>query len=153
MRSSGSPLWVAFEDPVLRAEGLTSDTYGEAKRFFELTDRQLHNIVCYCHHGVTMTAETTARHVWAASEPEHLPGCWKRLSVSRTSLARRMGGPGLASSGLPSEGGSLAAVFAATYPERCAALILYGAHVHFSQWIATRVMGDAELTLPIMPTS
>ena len=69
MRSIGSPLSVAFEDPVLRAEGLTSDTYGEAKRFFELTDRQLHNIVCYCHHGVTMTAETAARHVRAASEP------------------------------------------------------------------------------------
>ena len=60
MRSIGSPLSVAFEDPVFRAEGLTSDTYGDAKRFFQLSDWQLHNIVCYCHHGVTMTAGTMA---------------------------------------------------------------------------------------------
>jgi hypothetical protein len=66
MRSSDSPLSVAFDDPVLRAEGLTGDDYGEAKRFFELSDRQLHNIVCYCHHGMTMTADTAARHVRAA---------------------------------------------------------------------------------------
>jgi len=36
-----------------------------------------------------------------------------------------------------SEGGSLAAVFAATYPERCTALILYGAFARFSQWFPT----------------
>jgi class 3 adenylate cyclase len=36
-----------------------------------------------------------------------------------------------------SEGGSLAAIFAATYPERCAALILYGAYARFAQWIPT----------------
>src|SRR5215207_333980 len=45
MRSVDSPLSVAFEDSVLRAEGLAGDTYGDAQRFFELTDRQLHNIV------------------------------------------------------------------------------------------------------------
>jgi class 3 adenylate cyclase len=36
-----------------------------------------------------------------------------------------------------SEGGSLAALFAATYPDRCAALILYGAYARFTQWIPT----------------
>ena len=36
-----------------------------------------------------------------------------------------------------SEGGSLAALFAATYPDRCTALILYGSFVRFSQWIPT----------------
>ena len=63
MRSAGSPLTVAFEDPLLRAEGLKDDTYGEAKRFFEITDRQLHRIVCYCHVGAEVRAGTTARHV------------------------------------------------------------------------------------------
>lgn len=38
MRGGGSPISVAFEDPVLRAAGLENDNYGEAKRFFELTD-------------------------------------------------------------------------------------------------------------------
>ena len=66
MRRVDSPFSIAFEDPVLRNEGLGSDTYGDAKRFFELTDRQLHNIVCYCHLGASISAEATARHVRAA---------------------------------------------------------------------------------------
>ena len=36
-----------------------------------------------------------------------------------------------------SEGGSLAALFAATYPERCRALVLYGAFAQFSHWFPT----------------
>jgi hypothetical protein len=61
MRSDDSPFSVAFEDPVLRAEGLQNDTYGEAKRFFEVSDRQLHEIVCYCHVGHSMTAARAAQ--------------------------------------------------------------------------------------------
>lgn len=66
MRSDASPFSVAFEDPVLRAEGLQNDTYGEAKRFFEVSDRQLHEIVCYCHVGHSMTAARAARCVRGA---------------------------------------------------------------------------------------
>ena len=36
-----------------------------------------------------------------------------------------------------SEGGSLAALFAATHPERCGALILYGSFARFSSWFPT----------------
>lgn len=36
-----------------------------------------------------------------------------------------------------SEGGSLAALFAATYPERCSALLLYGAFAEFRSWFPT----------------
>ena len=36
-----------------------------------------------------------------------------------------------------SEGGPLAALFAATYPDRCRALVLYGAFARFSSWIPT----------------
>ena len=36
-----------------------------------------------------------------------------------------------------SEGGSLAALFAATHPERCRALILYGAFAQFTDWFPT----------------
>lgn len=63
MRSNGSPLAVAFADPVLRAAGLEDDTYGEAKRFFELTDHQLHRVVCFCHFGETVSAATVARYI------------------------------------------------------------------------------------------
>lgn len=38
-RSDGSPISIAFEDLILRAAGLQNDTYGEAKRFFELSVR------------------------------------------------------------------------------------------------------------------
>jgi hypothetical protein len=60
-RCEGSPITVAFEDEVLRELGLKDDSYGEAKRFFELTDGQLHSIVCSCHVG------TTFRGGWAAA--------------------------------------------------------------------------------------
>ncbi|WP_460450303.1 adenylate/guanylate cyclase domain-containing protein [Alsobacter sp. SYSU BS001988] len=37
-----------------------------------------------------------------------------------------------------SEGGSLACLFAATYPDRCISLVLYGAFAHFSSWYPTQ---------------
>src|SRR4051794_6332360 len=36
-----------------------------------------------------------------------------------------------------SEGGPMAAMFAATYPERTRALVLYGAFAEFSSWVPT----------------
>jgi hypothetical protein len=85
MRSFGSPISVAFEDPVLRAEGLRDDSYGEAKRFFELTDWQMHDIVCYCHHGMSMTAASAARFVRAAIGGAAQAGLFARL---REAIAR-----------------------------------------------------------------
>lgn len=73
MRASGSPLTVAFEDVAFRAAGLTDDSYGEAKRFFSLSDRQLHNIVCYCHFGETVKGDIAARRVRSAI------GLWPRI--------------------------------------------------------------------------
>lgn len=78
MRGDGSPISVAFEDPVLRAAGLENDNYGEAKRFFELTDRQLHEIICYCHFGATVSAVTAARHIRAAIAGRQ-PGMFARM--------------------------------------------------------------------------
>jgi pimeloyl-ACP methyl ester carboxylesterase len=42
-----------------------------------------------------------------------------------------------------SEGGSLATLFAAHYPERCQALVLWGAFAQFSSWFATAEKLDA----------
>jgi hypothetical protein len=61
MRQDNSPLSVAFADPVLRGEGLRDDTYGEAKKLFGLSDRQLHYLVCYCHHGGRVSTQRAAR--------------------------------------------------------------------------------------------
>lgn len=79
MRSAGSPLTVAFDDPVLRAEGLASDTYGEARRFFELTDWQMHEIVCNCHFGESMRAGSAASRVRSAIGGAGAGGIFARL--------------------------------------------------------------------------
>jgi hypothetical protein len=78
MRGDGSPIAVAFEDPVLRAAGLENDSYGEAKRFFKLTDGQLHEIICYCHFGATVSAATAARHIRAVLTGRQ-PGMFARM--------------------------------------------------------------------------
>jgi hypothetical protein len=63
IREENSALTVAFEDPVLRFAGLKNDTFGEAARFFGLSNWQLHAVVCSCHYGVTMPAEDAAARV------------------------------------------------------------------------------------------
>jgi hypothetical protein len=68
MRAVDSPISIAHADPVLRDDGLRGDSYGDAMRYFELSDWQLHDIVCHCHFGGTMPAETAARRVRAAIE-------------------------------------------------------------------------------------
>ncbi|MCA1491352.1 hypothetical protein [Sinorhizobium alkalisoli] len=78
MRGDGTPISVAFEDPVLRAAGLDNDSYGEAKRFFELSDEQLHKVICYCHFGATVSASTAARHI-RTMLVEKQPGLFARL--------------------------------------------------------------------------
>ena len=44
-----------------------------------------------------------------------------------------------------SEGGPLAALFAATYPQRCSALVLYGSFARFTSWLPTPEALDAFL--------
>lgn len=85
MRVSGSPISVAYDDPVLRADGMKDDSYGEAKRYFSLSDQQLHEIVCYCHYGATMAAKTAAWRIRAMlSDASHRPD---RLTRLRQALA------------------------------------------------------------------
>ncbi len=79
LRQDNSPLSVAFQDPVLRAEGLQSDRYGDALKFFELSNGELHHIVCYCHHGPTMAPRAVATRVRAAAP-----------QTERKSFVRRM---------------------------------------------------------------
>lgn len=81
-RSDGSPVTVAFDDPVLRTLGLQNDTYGEAKRFFELSDWQLHNIVCECHVGATMPARWAASRVRAATRGNFRFFAWLREKMA-----------------------------------------------------------------------
>lgn len=67
MRSDNSPLTVAYEDPVLRASGLKSDTLGDAISFFDITEGDAHYILCSCMNGSTMTAARAAQRVRSIS--------------------------------------------------------------------------------------
>ncbi|OWV75644.1 hypothetical protein ATY76_23040 [Rhizobium sp. R339] len=70
LRDNDTPISVAFADPVLRAAGIENDSYGEAKRFFELSDEQLHELVCFCHFGESVSAAAVARRVRKIVDPK-----------------------------------------------------------------------------------
>jgi hypothetical protein len=63
LRADNSPLTVAFEDPVLYAEGLTSDKLGDALTFFETSEDNAHCIMCSCLYAQTMSAGMVASRV------------------------------------------------------------------------------------------
>ena len=50
-RVDNSPLTVAYNDPVLRADGLASDRLGDAVDYFELSDEEAHQVFCSCLYG------------------------------------------------------------------------------------------------------
>jgi hypothetical protein len=61
VREDNSPLTVAYDDPVLRADGLASDRLGDAMRYFEISDGQAHYALCSCLSGHTVEAGSFAR--------------------------------------------------------------------------------------------
>ena len=63
LRANHSALSIAFADPVLCAQGLKDDSYGEVLRFFDLTDDEAHYILCYCHCGHTSEGRHLAQRV------------------------------------------------------------------------------------------
>ena len=65
LRADNSLLSVAYQDPCLRAEGLAGDTVGDVLAFFRISERQLHDLACYCHHGPSMSARSAAARVRA----------------------------------------------------------------------------------------
>ena len=71
VREDNSPLSVAWKDPVLQAEGLGGDRLGDAQQFFELTDDQVHYLLCDCHFHGTLTASMVAARLRAMAQ--HYP--------------------------------------------------------------------------------
>lgn len=67
MRVDNSPITVAFDDPILRADGIKSDKLGDATTYFGLSESEMHYIVCYCHYGETMSSEEVARRIRATA--------------------------------------------------------------------------------------
>lgn len=79
MRGDNTAITVAYDDPVLRAEGLQGDTYGDARKFFGLTDNQLHFALCYCYSGPAMSAGTAARRLQSCVPQLRQPGILRRM--------------------------------------------------------------------------
>jgi len=69
LRRERSPIAFAFADPVLRAEGLTGDTLGEAQEFFGLSEDEAHRLLCDCHFQGKMTGRSAARRIRALAQP------------------------------------------------------------------------------------
>jgi hypothetical protein len=83
LRRDGSPLAIAFGDPVLKADGLTSDRLGDAMDYFSLSDRQAHWLLCDCHYGGRMTASEVATRVRDEARPLYdivRPHLWTSLA-------------------------------------------------------------------------
>ncbi len=71
LRSDESPITVAFEDPILRADGLKGDRLGDAMEYFDLSERSAHRLLCSCMNGWSMEAGVTARKVRRIANPDH----------------------------------------------------------------------------------
>lgn len=79
LRRDNSMVALAWNDPVLRADGLADDSHGTAQRYFGLSDSQMHHIVCQCHHGTrAFAADVAARVRMAIPEPTR-PGLLTRV--------------------------------------------------------------------------
>ena len=89
-RADDSPLSVAFNNPELRAAGLSGDTIGDATAFFGINESELHDILCFCHYGETMSADVAATRVRAAATGEvgHRPlhASWFFIGASTAML-------------------------------------------------------------------
>lgn len=96
IREDNSPLTVAYEDPILRADGLASDRLGDVMRYFALSDGQAHYALCSCLSGGTMDASTCAQRLRNATGNvawELAVGAWALagLAVSLPGLVYLLG--------------------------------------------------------------
>ena len=89
VRADGSPISVALADPRFRADGLKYDTYGDAKRFFDVSDRQMHDILCYCRFGSVTSAHIVAQAIRRVIAAKQNPSWFGRL---RMRLSRQWDG-------------------------------------------------------------
>lgn len=79
MRGNNTALTVAFEDPEFRAAGLSDDTFETAKRFFSLSNWELHEIVCSCRFGRSLEARYAASMVRWTIRQRSRTGLFTRL--------------------------------------------------------------------------
>ena len=85
--SNSSPLVIAYEDSVLRAEGLKSDRVGDCLAFFQITERQVHHAFCSCHVGSTFSARDAAARLRHLLPPKNLQARRLRASCNASEIS------------------------------------------------------------------
>ena len=81
LSAPNSPISVAFADPYFRALGMKDDTYGEARRFFDISDHRLHDVLCFCHYGNSVTGHRAAQAVRGAIAADRRAALWSTLRL------------------------------------------------------------------------
>lgn len=79
LRGDDTPLTVAYQDPILRDEGLAGDRFGDALKFFDLTEREAHYLLCDCHYYGTMTPAGVAARVRSMAQRVTFRELWDNV--------------------------------------------------------------------------
>jgi hypothetical protein len=86
LRDEFSPLTVAFRDPLLRAQGLKGDCLGDAMRFFDLSSREAHYLLCDCHHYTgAVTRQMLAERTRSVARRQSMREVWHKARTAVTS--------------------------------------------------------------------
>jgi len=81
-RGTATPLTVAYQDSLLREEGLMSDRVGDAISFFDLTKGQAHYLLCDCRYYGSMTRAEVAARVRSIANRVTLREFWRRIRLT-----------------------------------------------------------------------
>lgn len=79
LRGDETPLALAYADPVMRADGLSSDRLGDARTYFGLGGGDIHALVCDCRYQGRMRASDVARRLRALAHPNPFARFWARI--------------------------------------------------------------------------
>jgi hypothetical protein len=82
LRNDQSPLTVAFNDPVLRAEGLQGDRFEDAIGFFQLTRWEAHELFCDCHYTGPISSAMIARRARMIGNRQTVGELWERARMA-----------------------------------------------------------------------
>ncbi len=77
LREDQSPLWLAYQDERFREEGLASDKLGDIMNFFQLSDREAHHLLCYCHYAGRVTSKMVAERARDLARKKTLAQMWQ----------------------------------------------------------------------------
>lgn len=78
-RADGSPLSIAYEDPILLGQGLAGDTVKDAMEFFNLSEGEIHFLLCDCHYNGRMESKVVADRIRSISRKPSVMGFWRQL--------------------------------------------------------------------------